>query len=200
MLIRTRLRVAPAAVTTVIIITSQPLNQTLANPNGLANQNMVPQTNQNSVPQTSNTLAHQANPIRQLPNNDFLKGRVETALAKAIAASSRPDLDQANPLPVPTTGGSPGGGSPAPVSSKPGSAAAQHQSGEGNLATSTSKCWKSVQKSTKNFQKRSKFSRQKIGKFRQISMSKNAIRIVLGRSRKKFSHKKKNFKQNSKET
>jgi hypothetical protein len=78
-------------------------------------------------------LAHQANPIRQLPNNDFLKGRVETALAKAIAASSCPDLDQADPLPVPTTGGSPGGGSPAPVSSKPGSAAAQHQSGEGNL-------------------------------------------------------------------
>jgi hypothetical protein len=111
---------------------SQPLNQTLANPKGLANQNMVPQTNPNLVPQTSNTLAHQANPIRQLPNNDFLKGRVETALAKAIAASSRPDLDQTNPLPVPTTGGSPGGGSPAPVSSKPGSSAAQHQSGEGN--------------------------------------------------------------------
>jgi hypothetical protein len=52
---------------------SQPLNQTLANPKGLANQNMVPQTNPNSVPQTSNTLAHQANPIKQLPNNDFLK-------------------------------------------------------------------------------------------------------------------------------
>jgi hypothetical protein len=46
-----------------------------------------------------------------------LKERVETALAKAIAASSRPDLDQADPLPVPTTGGSPGGGSPAPVRS-----------------------------------------------------------------------------------
>jgi hypothetical protein len=61
----------------------------LINPNGLANQNMVPQTNQNSVPQTSNTLAHQANPIRQ------------------------------------------------------------------------SKCRKSIQKSTKNFQKRSKFLRQK---------------------------------------
>jgi hypothetical protein len=44
-----------------------------------------------------------------------LKERVETALAEAIAASSRPDLDQADPLPVPTTGGSPGGGSPAPV-------------------------------------------------------------------------------------
>jgi hypothetical protein len=71
------------------------------------------------------------------------------------------------------------------------SAAAQHQSGEGNLAASTSKCWKSIQKSTKNFQKRSNFSRQKFGKFLQISMSKNAIRIVLGRSRKKFSHKNK---------
>jgi hypothetical protein len=47
------------------------------------------------------------------------------------------------------------------------------------------------QKSTKNFQKRSKFSRQKFRKFRQISVSKNAIRIVLGRSRKKFSHKNK---------
>jgi hypothetical protein len=46
---------------------SQPLNQTLANPNGLANQNMVPQTNPNSVPQTNNTLAHQASP-RQLLN------------------------------------------------------------------------------------------------------------------------------------
>jgi hypothetical protein len=41
------------------------------------------------------------------------------------------------------------------------------------------------QKSTKNFQKRSKFSLQKFRKFRQISMSKN----VLGRSREKFSHK-----------
>jgi hypothetical protein len=76
-----------------------------------ANQNMdpqtnpksVPQTNQNSVPQTSNTLAHQANPIKQLPNNDFLK------------------VIQAEPLPVPTTSGSPVGGSPA----------AQHQSIEG---------------------------------------------------------------------
>jgi hypothetical protein len=48
---------------------SQPLNQTLANPKGLANQNMVPQTNPNSVPQTSNTLAHQANPIKQLPRH-----------------------------------------------------------------------------------------------------------------------------------
>jgi hypothetical protein len=54
-----------------------------------------------------------------------LKERVETALAKAIAASSRPYLDQADPLPVPTTGGSPGGGSPAPVSAKPGLAASQ---------------------------------------------------------------------------
>jgi hypothetical protein len=56
-----------------------------------------------------------------------LKERVKTALAKAIgwatAASSRPDLDQADPLPVPTTGGPPGGGSLAPVSTKPGSAA-----------------------------------------------------------------------------
>jgi hypothetical protein len=84
-----------------------------------ANPNSVPQTNQNSVPQTSNTLAHQANPIKQLPN-------------------------------------------------------------------STSKCRKSIQKSTKNFQKRSKFSRQKFGKFRQISMSKNVIRMVLGRLRKNF--------------
>jgi hypothetical protein len=89
-----------------------------------ANPNSVPQTNQNSVPQTSNTLAHQANPIRQLPN-------------------------------------------------------------------STSKWRKSIQKSTKNFQKRSKFSRQKFRKFRQISMSKNVIRMVLGRSRKKFFHKNK---------
>jgi hypothetical protein len=47
------------------------------------------------------------------------------------------------------------------------------------------------QKSTKNFQRRSKFSRQKFRKFRQISVSKNAIRIVLGRSRKMFSHKNK---------
>jgi hypothetical protein len=50
-----------------------------------------------------------------------LRERVRTALAKA---SSRPDLDQADPLPVPTTGGSPGGGSTAPISTKPGSAAA----------------------------------------------------------------------------
>jgi hypothetical protein len=35
--------------------------------------------------------------------------------AGAIAASSCPDLDQADPLPVPTTGGSPGDGSPAPT-------------------------------------------------------------------------------------
>jgi hypothetical protein len=136
-------------------------------------------------------VGHVASNEATMASTAVTTGRVETALAKAIAASSRPDLDQANPLPVPTTGGSPGGGSPAPVSSKPGSAAAQHQSGEGNLAASTSKCRKSIQKSTKNFQKRSKFSRQKIGKFRQISMSKNAIRIVLGRSRKKFSHKNK---------
>jgi hypothetical protein len=185
-----------------------------------------------------------------------LKERVETALAKAIAASSRPYLDQADPLPVPTTGGSPGGGSPAPVSAKPGLAAsqplnqtlanpnglanqnmvpqtnpnsfphtsntwalvtaaqqkpqqpgegspvvpqhqpgglavAQHQPGEGNLAASTPKSRKSIQKSTKNFQKRPKFSRQKFRKFRQISRSKNVIRMVLGRSRKKFSHKNK---------
>jgi hypothetical protein len=138
-----------------------------------------------------------------------------------------------------TTGGSPGGGSPAPVvpqqqpstnaaaaaaatsaaaygPGRPGLAAAQHQSIEGqglsmpiiaiqnaiswsnsepqnkfssNLAASTSKCWKTIQKSTKNFQKRSKFSRQKVGKFRQILRSKNVIRMVLERSRKKFSHK-----------
>jgi hypothetical protein len=53
-----------------------------------------------------------------------LKERVRTALAKAIAASSQWFLDQADPLPVPTTGGSPGGGSTAPISTKPGSAAA----------------------------------------------------------------------------
>jgi hypothetical protein len=47
-----------------------------------------------------------------------------TALAKAIAASSPPDLDHADPLPVPTTGGSPGGSSTALISTKPGSAAA----------------------------------------------------------------------------
>jgi hypothetical protein len=45
------------------------------------------------------------------------------------------------------------GGSPAPVSAKPGLAAAQHQPGEGNLAASTPKSWKLIQKSTKNFQK-----------------------------------------------
>jgi hypothetical protein len=161
-----------------------------------------------------------------------LKERVETALAKAIVASSRPDLDQADPLLVPTTGGSLGGGSLAPVSTKPGSAAAQQQPGEGspfvpqhqpgvaptpvsakpglaaaqqqpgegslvvpqqpgNLAASTPKSWKLIQKSTKNFQKRPKYPRQKIGKFRQILMSKNVIRMVLGRLRKKFSHKNK---------
>jgi hypothetical protein len=107
---------------------SEPQNKfiNIANQNMVpqTNPNSVPQTNQNSVPQTSNTLAHQANPIRQLPN-------------------------------------------------------------------STSKCRKSIQKSTKNFQKRSKFSRQKFRKFRQISMSKNVIRMVLGRPRKKFSHKNK---------
>jgi hypothetical protein len=105
---------------------SEPQNKfiNIANQNMVpqTNPNSVPQTNQNSVPQTSNTLAHQANPIRQLPN-------------------------------------------------------------------STSKCRKSIQKSTKNFKKRSKFSRQKFRKFRQISMSKNVIRMVLGRLRKKFSHK-----------
>jgi hypothetical protein len=151
-----------------------------------------------------------------------------TALAKAIAASSPPDLDHADPLPVPTTGGSPGGSSTALISTKPGSAAASqplNQTLANGLANQNmvpqtnpnsvpqtiqnsvpqtsntlahqanpirqSKCWKSIQKSTKNFQKRSKFSRQKVGKFRQNLMSKNAIRIVLGRSRKKFSHKNK---------
>jgi hypothetical protein len=39
----------------------------------------------------------------------MLKERVRTALAKAIAASSQWFLDQADPLPVPTTGGSPKG-------------------------------------------------------------------------------------------
>jgi hypothetical protein len=97
---------------------SEPQNKFInkANRNMVPHPNSVPQTNQNSVPQTSNTLAHQANPIRQ-----FFR--------------------------------------------------------------------KSILKSTKNFQKRSKFSRQKFKKFRQISMSKNVIRMVLGRPRKKFSHK-----------
>jgi hypothetical protein len=39
--------------------------------------------------------------------------------------------------------------------------------------------------------KKVEFFATKIGKFRQILMFKNAIRIVLGRSRKKFSHKNK---------
>jgi hypothetical protein len=43
-----------------------------------------------------------------------LRERVRTALAKAIAAFSQWFLDQADPLPVPTTGGSPGDGSTAP--------------------------------------------------------------------------------------
>jgi hypothetical protein len=47
-------------------------------------------------------------------------------------AREKADLDQADPLPGPTTGGSPGGGSTAPISTRrPGLAAAQHQSIEG---------------------------------------------------------------------
>jgi hypothetical protein len=242
---------------------SQLPSPTTANPNGQANQNSVLQTTNQTLAQSEFARLHQQmiqerRQQQQLAREEAakLKERVKTALAKAIgwaiAASSRPDLDQADPLPVPTTGGPPGGGSlapvstkpgsaaaqqqpgegslvvpqqpgegslvvpqqpgegspvvpqhqpggsPAPVSAKPGLAAAQHQPGEGNLAASTPKSRKLIQKSTKYFQERPKYLRQKIGKFRQILMSKNVIRMVLGRSRKKFSHKNKISNKNPK--
>jgi hypothetical protein len=125
---------------------SQLPSLTSANPNGPALQNSVLQTPQNLVEFNNECLLVYNKYL--IPNSEFarvhqrmnqelwqqeqlareeaakLKESVVTALAKAIAASSRPDLDHADPLPVPTTGGSPGGGSPAPISTKPGSAAA----------------------------------------------------------------------------
>jgi hypothetical protein len=116
---------------------SQPLNQTLANPNGLANQNMVPQTNPNLVNQTNQNSV-------EVPKN------------------SRKQSIEGQGLSMPI------------------------------IAIQNAMSWSNSEpqnKFSKNFQKRSKFSRQKFRKFRQISMSKNVIRMVLGRSRKKFCHK-----------
>jgi hypothetical protein len=158
---------------------SQPLNQTLANPNGLANQNMVPQTNPNPVPQTNqNSVEVPKNLRKQGPSNagEGSQGRHEGRHAPKRSSNSsyRPR--------------------------RPGLAAAQQQSIEGQglsmpiITIQNAISWSNREpqnKFTKNFQKRSKFSRQKSGKFRQISMSKNVIRTVLGRSRKKFSHKNK---------
>jgi hypothetical protein len=173
-------------------------NQNLAlEPNTLALQARTLLGNQNSFPQTSNTWT-------LTPDEHCMyDGEAEKILLAAFRSPGG-----GSPAPISTKPGSaaaqqqPGegspivpqhqpGGSPAPVSAKPGLAAAQHQPGEGNLAASTPKSRKSIQKSTKNFQKRPKYSRQKVRKFRQILMSKKVIRMVLGRSRKKFSHKNK---------
>jgi hypothetical protein len=111
----------------------------MANPNGQATQNSVLQTLPHEFLLAYNSLISNSEFARvhqqmiqerrrqqqQLAREEAakLKERVETALAEAIgwatAASSRPNLDQADPLPVPTTGGSPGGGSTAPISTKP---------------------------------------------------------------------------------
>jgi hypothetical protein len=89
---------------------SQPLNQTLANPNGLANQNMVPQTNPNSVPQTNqNSVEVPKNSRKQGPSNagEGSQGRHEGR--HAPKRSSNPSYGPR----------------------RPGLAAAQHQSIEG---------------------------------------------------------------------
>jgi hypothetical protein len=101
----------------------------MANPNGQATQNSVLQTLPHEFLLAYNSLISNSEFARvhqqmiQEEEAAKLKERVETALAEAIgwatAASSRPNLDQADPLPVPTTGGSPGGGSTAPISTKP---------------------------------------------------------------------------------
>jgi hypothetical protein len=140
-------------------------NQNLAlEPNTLALQARTLLGNQNSFPQTSN------NNQGPLNAGEGSQGR------HAPKRSSNPPYGPR----------------------RPGLAAAQHQSIEGQglsmpiIAIQNAISWSNSEpqnKFSKNFQKRSKFSRQKFRKFRQISMSKNVIRMVLGRSRKKFCHK-----------
>jgi hypothetical protein len=101
---------------------SQLSSLTSANPNGPASQNSDLQTPQNLVEFNNECLLAYNKYL--IPNSEFarvhqrmnqelwqqqlareeaakLKESVVTALAKAIAASSRPDLDHADPLPVP---------------------------------------------------------------------------------------------------
>jgi hypothetical protein len=106
---------------------------------------------QNSVlktlPHQATQLAHQAPQIREL-NNEFLlaynslipnpefarvhQQMIQERRQQQQLAREEADLDQADPLPGPTTGGSPGGGSTAPISTmRPGLAAVRHQSIEG---------------------------------------------------------------------
>jgi hypothetical protein len=88
---------------------SQLPSPTTANPNGQANQNSVLQTTNQTLAQSEFARLHQQmiqeRRQQQLAREEAakLKERIKTALAKAIgwaiAASSRPDLDQADPLP-----------------------------------------------------------------------------------------------------
>jgi hypothetical protein len=143
---------------------------------------MVPQTNPNSVPQTNqNSVEVPKNSRKQGPLNagEGSQGRHEGR--HAPKRSSNPSYGPR----------------------RPGLAVAQHQSIEGQglsmaiITIQNAISWSNREpqnkfistKKFKKFQKRSKFLRQKFRKFRQISTSKNVIRMVLGRSRKKFSHK-----------
>jgi hypothetical protein len=139
---------------------------------------MVPQTNPNSVPQTSNTLAHQANPIRH--QHQSIEGQGLSmpiiAIQNAISwSNSEPQNKFINTYHYIVLDNS---------------LYYRVNNSKQSCNDSTNNAnFLAEQISTKNFQKRSKFSRQKFRKFRQISMSKNVIRMVLRRSRKKLSHK-----------
>jgi hypothetical protein len=211
-------------------------------PNTLALQARTLLGNQNSFPQTSNTWALVTLTLdEQQPSTNAAAATAATSAAAAVPKHSR-NQGPSNAVEG-SQGRHEGRHAPKRLSNppygprRPGLAAAQHQSIEGQglsmpiIAIQNAISWSNSepqnkfinkyhyivldsslyyrvnnskqscndstnnanflaeQKSTKNFQKRSKFSQQKFRKFRQISMSKNVIRMVLGRSRKKFSHK-----------
>jgi hypothetical protein len=160
-------------------------NQNLAlEPNTLALQARTLLGNQNSFPQTSNTWGLVT---LTLDEQQPLTNAAAAAAATSAAAASDNNSDRNVEVPKNSNAGEGSQGCHEGRHAPKRSSNPPYGPRRPGLAAN----FLAEQKSTKNFQKRSKFSRQKFGKFRQISMSKNVIKMVLGRSRKKFSHKNK---------